>query len=73
MDEEVTSVRIQNDETKVCGVIKKFQLTCLPLGEALDLANDVFGICTILELGMLRELTSTIHLVYHIFCGLRIV
>ena len=55
MNEEVTSIRVQNDETEVCCLVKELQSSSLPLREILRVADYVFRVGTIFHL-ILREL-----------------
>lgn len=70
MHKQVASIRVKNDKTEVCSIIEKLEFPRLPLGEALDLADHMLGIGAIFKLSMLRELASTVHLIYHIFSSL---
>jgi hypothetical protein len=67
---QVASIRVKNDEAEVGSIIEKFEFTRLSLGEALDLADHMLSIGAILKLGMLRELTSTIHLINDVLSSL---
>ena len=70
MHKQVASIRVKNDEAEVGSIIEKFEFTRLSLGEALDLADHMLSIGAILKLGMLRELTSTIHLINDVLSSL---
>lgn len=70
MHKQVASIRVKNDEAEVCSIVEKLEFPRLSLGEALDLADHMLGIGAIFKLSMLRELASTVHLIYHIFSSL---